>query len=474
MPETAAATKPRVLLADDEVPLRDSLAKVLTDEGIEVMTTGDGAEALRMLGKQDFDLLISDIRMPGLDGLALLRAVNKDYPHLGVILVTAFATVESAISAMKLGAADYILKPLLFEDLLLKVRRILHMRDLRLENRRLRAEIDQQHRRDAIIGSSIPIQNVLRLVDKVAQTRSNVLIVGESGTGKELIARAIHQRGVTSEGTFVPVNCGGIPVTLFESEMFGHRRGAFTGAIRDKTGFFEASDGGTLFLDEIGNMPLGSQMSLLRAIEQKTITRVGDTRSIHFNARIVSATNVDPAQLVEERKFREDLYFRLNVVKLHLPPLRDRPDDIPVLVHHFIAKYNAEMHRACSGISDETMDALQAHSWKGNIRELENVIERALIFAEDREITPEDLPFEAGDLPSGMSAGEAFSPPLTSISHEAPDRLEEASKVFERRHIGEILVRCGYDKNRAAGVLGVSLPSLYRKIHDLELPMQAG
>lgn len=473
MPDGTAQRKPRILLADDEVPLRDSLTTVLREEGMQVLAVGDGARALQELKGQDFDLLISDIRMPGLDGLSLLRTVRDGFPNLSVILITAYATVESAIEAMKLGAADYILKPLLLEDMLLKVRRVLQVHDLRRENKQLRAQIDQRHRHDAIIGNTEATRELLALVDKVAQTRANVLIVGESGTGKELIARAVHTRGITAKGPFVPVNCGGIPESLFESEMFGHRRGAFTGAVRNKVGLFEAADGGTLFLDEIGNLPMGAQMALLRAIEQKSVTRVGDTRAINFDLRIVSATNVDPVQLVNDGKFREDLYFRLNVVKLCLPPLHERSDDIPLLVTHFIEKYNAEMNRACSGVSDEAMAALQAHRWKGNIRELENVIERALIFAEDRHILLDDLPFGMPGQPAdGSSKGLGLIAADLRDTNDLPDKLVQAARVFEHKHIGNILIRCGYDKNRAAEALNISLPSLYRKIHDLGLPMQ--
>ncbi len=472
MADKRPQTKPRILLADDEVALRESLTNVLSKEGMAVTAVGDGTKALELLKSREFDLLLSDIRMPGLDGLSLLRAIKGDFPNLGVILITAYATVESAIEAMKLGATDYILKPLLFEDLLLKIRRILQVQDLRRENVRLRARVDQYEHGRAIIGEAPAVREVLALVDKIAQTRSNVLIVGESGTGKELIARAIHVRGITSQGAFVPVNCGGIPPTLFESEMFGHRRGAFTGAVRDKVGFFEAADGGTLFLDEIGNLPESAQMSLLRAIEDKSATRVGDTRAIRFDLRVVSATNVDPAKLVGEGKFREDLYFRLNVVMLHMPPLRERTEDIPRLVQHFIKKYNAEMNRACSGIRDDAMDILKAHRWKGNIRELENVVERSLIFVEDQEITPADLPFESPPVAAGSKADVTESPGSAAGQDRLPDRLDQAAKIFERRHIAAILDRCGYDKHRAAEALGISLPGLYRKIHDLDLPMQ--
>jgi two-component system response regulator PilR (NtrC family) len=472
MADKRPPTKPRILLADDEVALRESLTNMLSKEGMAVTAVGDGTKALELLKSREFDLLLSDLRMPGLDGLSLLRAIKGDFPNLGVILITAYATVESAIEAMKLGATDYILKPLLFEDLLLKIRRMLQVRDLRRENVRLRARVDQYEHGGTIVGDTPGIKEVLALVDKIAQTRSNVLIVGESGTGKELIARAVHVRGITSQGAFVPVNCGGIPATLFESEMFGHRRGAFTGAIRDKVGLFEAADGGTLFLDEIGNLPEAAQMALLRAIDDKSATRVGDTRPIRFDLRIVSATNVDPAKLVGEGRFREDLYFRLNVVMLQMPPLRERPQDIPMLARHFIKKYNAEMNRACSGIRDDALDMLVAHGWKGNIRELENVIERALIFAEDREILPADLPFETTPGDTKRKAGASALPDSASGPDDLPDRLDQAAKNFERQHIAELLIRYGYDKNRAAEALGISLPGLYRKIHDLGLPMQ--
>lgn len=464
--------KHRVLLADDEVALRESLVEVLKDEGMTVTATGRGDEALALLKQSDFDLLITDINMPGLDGIGLLRAAQEHCPGLNVMLITAYGTMESAIEAMRLGASDYILKPLLLDDLILKARRILQVRELTSENRRLRAEVDHQKTQRTIIGDSAAVRRMMSLIDKVAGTRSSVLIVGESGTGKELVARAIHDRGITADGPFVPVNCGGIPDTLFESEMFGHRRGSFTGAIRDKVGFFEAANGGTLFLDEIGNLPLGAQMSLLRAIEEKAIQRVGDTRQITIDMRIITATNVDPAVLVAESKFREDLYFRLNVVQIGIEPLRGRTDDIPLLVRHFINKYNIEMNRHCPGVVDEAMASLQMHPWKGNIRELENVIERALIFAENREIEPTDLPFER---PPGIRPLQAGDRPdrLPDVGGaDLPDSLEQASKIFEAAHIGRLLKQHGYDKSQTAQFLGISVPSLYRKIHDLNLPMR--
>ncbi len=464
--------QPRVLLADDEVALRESLVEVLKDEGMAVTATGRGDEALELLKQGNFDLLITDINMPGLDGMSLLREAQAHCPRLSVMLITAYGTMESAIEAIRFGASDYILKPMLLDDLILKARRVLQVRELKTENRRLRAEVDHQKTQRTIIGDSSAVRQMMTLIDKVASTRSSVLIVGESGTGKELVARAIHDRGVTAEGPFVPVNCGGIPDTLFESEMFGHRRGSFTGAIRDKVGFFEAANGGTLFLDEIGNLPLGAQMSLLRAIEEKAIQRVGDTRQITIEMRIITATNIDPSQLVAENKFREDLYFRLNVVQVGLEPLRRRKEDIPLLVRHFINKYNIEMNRQCPGMSDEAMTLLQGHPWKGNIRELENVIERALIFAEDREIEPDDLPFQH---PAGAQAPhmrDSDLSPSEAGGTDWPDSLDKAGKIFEAAHIGRLLKQHGYDKSQTAQFLGISVPSLYRKIHDLKLPMR--
>ncbi len=469
----ANAAKPRILLADDEAILRDSLTSVLSDEGMAVTAVANGSEALRLLNRRDYDLLISDVKMPGTDGIALLKAATSAHPNLAVILITAYATIESAVEAMKLGAADYVAKPLLFEDLMFKVHRLLELRDLRHENRRLQAKVGQDNGRYQIVGKADGLQNVVGLVEKIAQTRSNVLIVGDSGTGKELIARAIHAAGITSKGSFVPVNCGGIPEGLFESEMFGHCRGAFTGAVRDRIGFFEAANGGTLFLDEMSNLSPGAQASLLRAIEEKSATRVGDCHPIRFDLRIVSATNVDLGQLVGEGKFREDLLFRLNVVKLQLPGLGERPGDIPLLVDHFIRKYNKEMNRACSGIREEALAILKGRAWRGNIRELENVIERALIFAEDREITPDDLPFGAAAT-SHDSAGPERGPSATADQlQNPPEGLAKATRTFEREQIRQVLENCGYDKNQASKLLEISLQKLYRKIRELGLPLQA-
>ncbi|MCK6457895.1 MAG: sigma-54 dependent transcriptional regulator [Phycisphaerae bacterium] len=469
MSDAPPRPRPRVLLVDDETTLRESLAEVLREEGMDVVPLGDGDSAVRTLDRQTFDLVISDIKMPGTDGLTLLRKIHESRPGLGVILITAFGSVDSAVEAMKLGATDYIVKPLLFDDLLMKIRRVLQFGELRRENRQLRAEVEFRPPADFIVGNSPEFREIMALVDKVAQTRANVLVVGESGTGKELIARAIHHRGITAGAPFVPVNCGGIPETLIESEMFGHRRGAFTGAIRDKIGFFEAADGGTLFLDEVGNLPMSAQMALLRAIEQKSVVRVGDTKPLQFDLRIISATNRDPADLVREGSFREDLYFRLNVVQISLPPLRKRVEDIGPLVEHFIRKYNIEMKRQCTGIRPDALKLLTAQPWKGNIRELENVIERALIFVEDREIAPDDLPF-LGSSAAGRGAPTplAGSEPI-DVRH---DSLESAVRQYERTFIGRILADCGYDKNLASRKLGISVPSLYRKLKDLGLPLQ--
>ncbi|MFC1765315.1 sigma-54-dependent transcriptional regulator, partial [Planctomycetota bacterium] len=374
-----------ILLADDEMTFRETMAKVLREESM------NGTDALDAIRKRPFAVAILDIQMPGADGIKVLQEIMKVNPETRVIIITAYGTVERAVEAIKLGACDYVMKPVIFDDIIVKIRQHLRFAALEVENRELKKALGDQFDISEIIGQSHSVQMVMDMVRKVAQTKSNVLITGESGTGKELVARAIHTLSDHQGNRFIAVNCGAIPETLLESELFGHRKGSFTSASEDKKGLFECARGGTLFLDEIGFMSINCQVKLLRAVEQRQITPVGSTESIALDLRLMAATNRDLLKEINKGRFREDLYYRMNVVGIHLTPLRERTEDIPLLVDHFVKKYNQELGKQCIGVTDEAMHLLMAHEWKGNIRELENVIERSIIFMDSERIDAQNL-----------------------------------------------------------------------------------
>ena len=445
---------PKLLLVDDEETLRESLAEVLRGEDWEVITRGDGQSALDLLKSDNIDVLITDVRMPKLDGRELLLRCREVTPQTLVMIMTAFGSVDSAVEMMNLGARDYVMKPISFDDMIVKIKRLLEFHTLTEQYQQLRNEVERRWSFQDIIGISSVINDVLEVVKKLAETKSNVLIVGESGTGKELIARAIHFNGVTKTGRFVAVNCGGIADTLIEAEFFGYRKGAFTGAVAGREGYFKAADGGTLFLDEISNLSASGQATILRAIEERAAIPVGDTKSIPIDLRVIAATNRNLADMMTTGEFREDLYYRLNVVEITLPPLRERPGDIPQLVEHFRNKYKAELNKRCPAITEQALHMLQTHLWKGNIRELENVIERAIIFAGDDPIDVEHLPFADHEQ---RYAGQS-------------KELRTALAEFERLHILSVLRESGYDKHEAAQTLGIGLSSLYRKMDELDVP----
>lgn len=441
-----------ILIVEDEQLLRESLAELLRDEGYQVTQAGDGRQARELVLQQPFDLVLTDIRMPEMDGMTLLSHIQQIAPQTPVVVITAFGTVESAVSAMRRGAADYLLKPVQFEDVLLRVKRALEFGEIRRDRRFLTEQLAAGSSFHNLIGESPPMKRLFQLAMKLSGVRSNVLIVGASGTGKELFARAIHYNGITRDKPFVAVNCGAIPDSLIESELFGHRKGAFTGAINDRIGYFEAANGGTLFLDEISTLPMGVQSSLLRVLEERVVVPVGDTRPRPVDVRIIAASNQDLQDLVAEGSFREDLLYRLDVVRLEIPSLRERRQDIPLLAHHFLDKYSREMNARILGISNGAMRALLNHEWRGNVRELENVIERAVIFADDREIGVEDLPFDTGQ-----------------VTDDVGEDLKEAIRQFERQHIIYSLRRHRYDKAETAAHLGIGLSSLYRKLDELKI-----
>ncbi|HMC66685.1 MAG TPA: sigma-54 dependent transcriptional regulator [Gemmataceae bacterium] len=447
-----------VLIVDDEPLIRDTLAEYLVQEGYEVAACGDGEQALALAAERRFDVALCDVQLPGIDGIELLDRLLKLSPELFVLLITAYGTVENAVEAFQRGAHDYLMKPILLDEVANKLRRLLAYRELFQENQWLRRELHRQYDFQHIVGRSPAMQQVFALVRKVAPTRSTVLLVGESGTGKELIARAIHHHGGSKEARFLAVNCAAIPVDLLENQLFGHRKGAFTGADRDQPGIFVHAGGGTVFLDEIGELPSATQAKLLRAIDQKEILPIGASEPVYVEARVLAASNKDLAKEVEHGRFREDLYYRLNVVSIRVPPLRERREDIPDLVDFLLAKHARSLGKRITGVTHETMQLLLACRWRGNVRELENALERAVILGEGPLLTPADLP-----------------PDLAPVEGDPAlvDDLGEALKRFEKLHIERILQQTP-DKKEAARRLGMGLSSLYRKISELGIPTSAG
>lgn len=449
MPKPAKTA--HVLVVDDELLIRDTLAEYLTQEGFAVATCADGECALQLAAERRFDIALCDVQLPGIDGIELLERLLKFSPQTFVLLITAYATVENAIQAFQRGAYDYLMKPIVLDEVLNKIRRLLEYRTIFQENQWLRRELNRDYDFEHMIGRSPAMQRVFALVNKVAPTRSTVLLVGESGTGKELIARAIHHQGAENGARFLAVNCAAIPHELLENQLFGHRKGAFTGADSAHSGIFLHAGSGTVFLDEIGDLPPATQAKLLRAIEQKEILPVGANEPIQFEARVLTATNKDLAKEVEQGRFREDLYYRLNVVTIKVPPLRERREDIPDLVEFLVAKHARALGKRMTGVTHETMQILLACPWKGNVRELENALQRAMILGEGPLITPADLPPDLAPL--------AEDPGLV-------DDLGEAVRRFEKQHLERIL-RQTPDKKEAARRLGMGLSSLYRKITEL-------
>jgi DNA-binding NtrC family response regulator len=441
----------QILVVDDEPLIRATLAEYLTQEGFEVCACGDGEEALQLVQERRFDVALCDVQLPGIDGIELLERLLKISPQTFVLLITAYATVENAVAAFQRGAHDYLMKPILLDDVRNKIRRALAYRDLYQENLQLRRELHREYDFATIVGRSPAMQKVFAVVRKVAPTRSTVLLVGESGTGKELIARAIHHQGSAPEDRFLAINCAAIPHELLENQLFGHRRGAFTGADRDQAGVFVHAGAGTVFLDEISELPLATQAKLLRAIDQKEVLPVGANEPLSIQARILAATNKDLPREVEQGRFREDLYYRLNVVSILIPTLRQRREDIPDLVDFLLAKHARALGKRINAVSHEAMRILLACPWKGNIRELDNALQRAVILGEGPLVTPADLPPDLAPLPG--------DPNLV-------DKLKEALNCFAKQHIERIL-RQTADKEAAAARLGIGLSSLYHKIAKL-------
>lgn len=445
-----------ILVVDDEQIIRESLSYILKKENYNVDEAENGKAAYEKLLETNYDLVLTDLEMPEMKGIELLEKIRDLSAQTATIVITAYGSLETAISALRSGASDYILKPLEFDELLIKVKRLFEMKDLLTENQILRSELQRTTEDNKIIGKSYAIRKIFDLIDSVADTGSTVLITGKSGTGKELVAKALHYTSKRKNKPFVVVNCGAISNTLIESELFGHKKGAFTGAISDKEGFIKAADGGTLFLDEIGEMPLDLQVKLLRTIQEKEYTPVGTTKLLSVNVRFVASSNKNLSDEIKAGKFREDLFYRLNVVEIILPSLKDRKEDIPILANHFIDKYRKEMNKGIKGISEEAMRVLINHDWKGEIRELENVIERAIIFCNEDYIEKSNLP------DSFLGADSQFNLSLSGS-------LEDSIKKYERDIIMNALESNDFNKEKTADYLNVGLSTLYRRLKDLKI-----
>ena len=444
----------RILVVDVEPAQRELVAAFLGKQGFEVALAGDGAEALARFKKDAFDLVLTDQRMPGLSGLELLERLRGVTPEVAVIVMTAYGTIETAVAAIKAGAADYLTKPLNLDELLHRIRTVRERQRLVTENRELRLALRERHRVDGIVGESGRMQEVLSLVHRVAGSDATVLIQGESGTGKELIAKAIHHASPRAAGPLVTVNCAALPESLLEAELFGHEKGAFTGATITRQGRFEVAHGGTLFLDEIGDLPLHLQVKLLRVLQEREFERVGSSRAIPVDVRLIAATHRDLAALVKAGAFRDDLYYRINVVTIVVPPLRDRREDLPPLIDHFVRKCAEANRKRIVGVTREARDLLLRYDYPGNVRELENVIERAVVLTRDDVIGPADLPLTLQDPPT--ETAEAAG-------------LTAAVEGLERRMIHAALARASGVQTRAAESLGISERVLRYKLRKYGL-----
>ena len=456
----------RVLVVDDELSMRELLEIFFLKEGHEVHTASDGSAGVQRLLEEEYDLVITDLRMPGTHGMVVLERTRELHPDTPIIVMTAYASTETAIKAMKVGAYDYFTKPFKLDEVKVVIDKALERRALVLENRTLRQKLDSRDRFGGIIGRSQRMKEVFSLIRRVARTRTNVLLLGESGTGKELVARAIHNESERKAAPFLVINCAAIPENLLESELFGHRRGTFTGATTDREGLFQAADGGTLLLDEIGEMPLGMQVKLLRVLQERKVKAVGDLRETPVDVRVIAATNRDLREEVRAGNFREDLYYRLNVISIELPPLRERPSDIPLLAHHFLRKYAEEFQKPLRDIDPEAMRMLIRYPYSGNVRELENLIERAVALEDGDRIGPLSLP---GSL---RLQGQGPRPVEPVDSVELPESgidLEGVVDDVERRLIGQALARTGGRKKEAARLLGITFRSLRYRLQKLDL-----
>jgi two-component system response regulator PilR (NtrC family) len=450
--------KQRILVVDDEKSMCDFLEIMLQKEGYEVTSTTSGEKALELLDNNLYGMILTDIKMPGVDGFAVLRKAKEVSPDTVVIMITAYGSPEGAVTAIKEGAYDYVTKPFRVEEVKLTIKKALERSNLIKENIRLRQAVEERYKFWNLIGKSPKMQRVYELVEKVSQTKANVLITGESGTGKELVAKAIHYNSVRKEGSFVTLNCGAIPENLLESELFGHMKGSFTGAIANKRGLLETAEGGTLFMDEIGELPLPLQVKLLRVIQEREFKRVGGTDDIKVNVRIISASNQDLQQKVAHSSFREDLFYRLNVIQIKIPPLRERKEDITLLMNHFVQKYSTETGKKIEGITPEAMELLVSYDFPGNVRELENIIERSITLETTPTITERHIRSYLNE--RTISKG---TPPSLEIPEEGID-LNKVVEDLERAFILKALEQTGGIKKKAAEILGMNFRAMRYKL----------
>ena len=458
----------RILVVDDEDIVLRSCLRALGDGGYQTEAVQSGADALSKIEDGRYDVLILDIMMPRMDGIEVLRRVKETHPDIEVIMITGLSQIETAVHAMKLGAFDYLPKPFDPDELKLAVERALERRRLLQENLTLKSEVSSRYRLENIIGASPRMQSLYRLIAKCAPTNSTVLVTGENGTGKELVARAIHYNSLRKDGPFVPVDCNALSENLLESELFGHVKGSFTGAVASKRGLFEAARGGTLFLDEIGNISLPTQAKLLRVIQEREFRAVGDTRSQEADVRLIAATNKDLVAMVKAETFREDLYYRINIFPIQVPPLRERREDIPALAFHFLTAYSRELGRKATGFSEGAMSALTHHAWPGNVRELENTVQRALILAGDGIIRRAHL---AGLAAAAPQTGEAVPQTGDQLKQAKKAAREKSVEGIEREFVLEALRRNAWNVTRSAAETGMqraNFQALMKK-HDIHL-----
>jgi two-component system response regulator PilR (NtrC family) len=441
----------KILVVDDELSMREFLSILLEREGYSVSQAEHAEAALQQLDAHDFELIISDVNMPGLDGIRLLERIKSLSPDTAVLLITAFSTAEQAVEAMKLGAYDYIAKPFKVEEIKVLVRNALEKRSLQRENIRLKQEIQERYRFSGLIGKSKKMREIYTLIEKVATSNANILVLGESGTGKELVAKAIHYNSLRKDKPFVPVNCGAIPENLMESELFGHKKGSFTGAISDRPGLFEQAEGGTLFLDEIGEIPLMLQTKLLRVLQEREFRKVGGTEDKRADVRIVAASNRELEEQVNEGTFREDLFYRVNVVQIRMPSLRERPEDIPLLIEHFHRKFT-HSPKGTDPITGDALKVLMSYPFPGNVRELENLVERCLVLGSNT-ITADSLPTKLQEYQQPPTAGDLFPIPDEGMN------LEAHLDGIERRFLLQALEKSGGVKKKAAEILGLTFRS---------------
>ena len=448
----------KILIVDDELSIVDVLRTLLKKNGYTITTASDGAEALKLLEEQVFDLLITDIRLPEIDGITLLKHARELQSHLAVIVMTAYAKVDSAVEAMKMGAFDYVTKPFKFEELLLTVHRALCYEQVLAENEVLKTSLATQLHFNCLVGDSEPMLKVYRLIEKVARTNSTVLITGESGTGKELVAKALHFASPRREKAFITINCTAMPETLLESELFGYEKGAFTGANTNKKGLFETANGGTIFLDEIGSIPLSMQMKLLRVLQEKEVRRVGSTQDIKIDVRVIAATNENLEEKIQQKLFREDLYYRLSVIPINLAPLRERKVDIQQLVSHFLYLFQNENQTEVE-ISSKVIQCFLEYDWPGNVRELQNLVKRLATLCDGDRITIEDVPNEiCKENRNDNLNNETF------VNSEKAMTLKEYMRYMEKAYTNKVIKENNGDKEQAAKKLDISLATLYRKM----------